>query len=211
MLEELRNHGIIMEARGPRGGMQVWGGLNPQALQISTNVAQIVCAKCGNSISVAKEDIEFWHDGFCLRDGCNGRLREVRAGLDYYGKLYNKGEITRIFAEEHTGLLARDARETLEIEFKRDKSKRKPWDANLLSSTPTLEMGIDIGGLSTVVLCSIPPGQSQYVQRVGRAGRKDGNSLTIAVANAQPPHDLFFYAEPSEMIAGGVYSRLTCF
>ncbi len=54
-----------------------------------------------------------------------------------------------------------------------------------------------------MVLCSIPPGQSQYVQRVGRAGRKDGNSLTIAVANAQPPHDLFFYAEPSEMIAGG--------
>ena len=34
-------------------------------------------------------------------------------------------------------------------------------------------MGIDIGDLSTVILCSMPPAQSQFLQRVGRAGRKD--------------------------------------
>lgn len=202
LIEELRNNKILSEALGPKG-MQIWG-LNPNAFKVSGNVFQMVCSKCGNNISIAEEDSQLWENNFCIRDGCMGVLnREVQPKLDYYGKLYSRGEITRIFAQEHTGLLERDAREKLENEFKRDKAQRKPWDPNLLSSTPTLEMGIDIGDLSTVVLCSIPPGQSQYVQRVGRAGRKDGNSLTIAVANAQP-HDLFFYSEPIEMIAGGV-------
>ena len=64
-------------------------------------------------------------------------------------------------------------------------------------------MGIDIGDLSTVILCSMPPAQSQFLQRVGRAGRKDGNALTLAIANARP-HDLYFYADPLEMISGSV-------
>ena len=41
------------------------------------------------------------------------------------------------------------------------------------------------------------------MQRAGRAGRKDGNALTLAIANARP-HDLYFYADPLEMIAGNV-------
>ena len=65
------------------------------------------------------------------------------------------------------------------------------------------EMGIDIGDLSTVILCSMPPAQSQFLQRAGRAGRKDGNALTLAVANARP-HDLYYYADPMDMISGEV-------
>ena len=66
-------------------------------------------------------------------------------------------------------------------------------------------MGIDIGDLSSVILCSMPPAQSQFLQRAGRGGRKDGNALTMAVANARP-HDLYFYADPLEMIQGDVQS-----
>ncbi|MDR0380715.1 MAG: DUF1998 domain-containing protein [Oscillospiraceae bacterium] len=109
----------------------------------------------------------------------------------------------RIAAKEHTGLLERDDREDLERVFKRGDVDRKPWDTNVLSCTPTLEMGIDIGDLSSVILCSVPPGQAQYLQRTGRSGRKDGNALNIAVANARP-HDLYFYANPVEMMAGNV-------
>ncbi|MGC8140940.1 helicase-related protein, partial [Salmonella enterica] len=64
-------------------------------------------------------------------------------------------------------------------------------------------MGIDIGDLSSVVLCQVPPGQAQYTQRVGRAGRKDGNAFTVTVASARQ-HDLYFYQEPTEMISGSV-------
>lgn len=124
-------------------------------------------------------------------------------GLDFYGKLYSQGELVRIVAKEHTGLLERDDRENLEREFKKSKDIQKPWDTNLLSCTPTLEMGIDIGDLSTVILSSIPPAQANYAQRAGRGGRKDGNALTVAIANARP-HDLYFYQDPMEMIAGAV-------
>jgi len=64
-------------------------------------------------------------------------------------------------------------------------------------------MGIDIGDLSTTVLCSVPPAQANYLQRIGRAGRRDGNALVLTVANARN-HDLYFYAQPEEMIAGQV-------
>lgn len=126
-----------------------------------------------------------------------------RAEDDYYGRMYSVGDMVRINAKEHTGLLKREDREQLENEFKRNKNKAHSWDPNVLSCTPTLEMGIDIGELSTVIMCSIPPSQAQYVQRAGRAGRHDGNSLTLTVAAARE-HDAYFYNEPLEMIAGNV-------
>ena len=64
-------------------------------------------------------------------------------------------------------------------------------------------MGIDIGNLSSVLLCSVPPSQANYLQRAGRGGRKDGNSFVLTLANGHP-HDLFFYANPLNMIAGNV-------
>jgi DEAD/DEAH box helicase domain-containing protein len=109
--------------------------------------------------------------------------------------------VSRLFAAEHTGLLDRAEREETEIAFKAKPEDRKPGDPNLLSCTPTLEMGIDIGDLSSLALCSVPPKSSNYLQRAGRAGRRDGNAFILAVANGRP-HDLFFYFEPEEMIQG---------
>ncbi|MCV5579390.1 helicase, partial [Escherichia coli] len=64
-------------------------------------------------------------------------------------------------------------------------------------------MGIDVGDLSTVLLCSVPPAQANYLQRIGRSGRKDGNALNITVAEGNP-HDQFFFEEPLEMMQGQV-------
>ena len=64
-------------------------------------------------------------------------------------------------------------------------------------------MGIDIGDLSTVLLCSTPPSQTTYLQRIGRAGRTDGNALALNIVLAAP-HDLYFYEDPLEMMAGEV-------
>ena len=64
-------------------------------------------------------------------------------------------------------------------------------------------MGIDIGDLSSVVLCSVPPNGANYLQRIGRAGRTDGNAFNVTLANASN-HDLYFYEEPNEIMQGSI-------
>ena len=179
-------------------------GLNKSKIYVTDQVVTYQCDKCGTIYNFPKETAEIWAKAPCARNTCSGFLEEKKdASLGYYGKLFSGGDLTRINAREHTGLLERNNRETLETDFKRTKEDQKLWDPNVLSCTPTLEMGIDIGDLSTVILCSMPPAQAQFLQRAGRAGRKDGNALTLAVAAARP-HDLYFYADPLDMIAGEV-------
>ena len=64
-------------------------------------------------------------------------------------------------------------------------------------------MGINIGDLSTVLLASVPPEPANYLQRIGRAGRRDGNALvgTLVTGTA---HDLYFFSDPREMLQGQV-------
>lgn len=179
-------------------------GLNKERVFITDHVMQMRCDKCGSVYAVSAENEELWNGAPCQRSACDGFLEKYETReINYYGRLYSAGDLVRINAREHTGLLERPDREQLEIDFKRGKDTQEIWDPNVLSCTPTLEMGIDIGDLSTVILCSMPPAQSQFLQRAGRAGRKDGNALTLAVANARP-HDLYFYTDPLEMIAGNV-------
>ena len=202
IFDELVSKGTIDKLKGP-DDITAWG-ISYKNTLVSKDTTPLVCDCCGNKITVAKKNEHSAEGMRCLRTVCNGHYVITEGDdLDFYGKLYSNGEMVRVIAREHTGLLDREPREELERTFKKKSNEQKPWDANLLSCTPTLEMGIDIGDLSTVVMCSIPPAQAQYAQRAGRGGRTDGNSLVVAVANAKP-HDLYFYAEPEEMITGSV-------
>jgi len=202
VLEELAKEGTIkILALNPEYSVFA---LDKNKVFITDHVSQVICDSCGTSNSIASENLAFWKDACCTRNSCEGIQHENSAfAYDYYGKLYSSGDLARINAKEHTGLLERDDREHLENDFKRKKKESRIWDPNVLSCTPTLEMGIDIGDLSTVILCSMPPEQSQFLQRTGRAGRKDGNALTMAVASAKP-HDLYFYSDPLDMMEGNV-------
>ena len=201
IIEELEKKKVFIRMEGPKG-LPVFG-LAPSVYRITRNVCTLRCNVCGHVISAEATHVHYWEGMPCSRSSCGGQYVPKEQRPDYYANLYQNGELVRVHAREHTGLLELGDREQLEIQFKHKKHEHKAWDPNLLSCTPTLEMGIDIGDLSTVVLCSIPPAQSQYLQRIGRAGRTDGNALTIAVANAKP-HDLYFYQEPLDMIAGKV-------
>lgn len=202
VLKELVFQGVL-EQRMVKGDT-VWG-IRPEALRVSSSVKQFRCRSCGHNISVAEEESPYFEGAPCQRYHCYGNYEAFQAEGDYYRELYATGDVERIFAREHTGLLKRTEREELENEFKANEKDRKPWYSNLLSCTPTLEMGIDIGDLSSLILCSIPPSQTNYMQRIGRSGRRDGNALNLTVANARP-HDLFFYAEPEAMLAGHIDS-----
>lgn len=202
ILEELVKKNIVITI--PSSAELSVYGLNKEKVFISSDVVQMKCDSCGSVYAVAAENLGFWQHAPCARSVCFGLIeQDIDTSLNYYGKLFSSGDLVRINAREHTGLLERDDRAALETDFKRKKDTQQMWDPNVLSCTPTLEMGIDVGDLSTVILCSMPPAQSQFLQRTGRAGRKDGNALALAVANARP-HDLYFYADPIDMMEGTV-------
>ncbi|MDR0549717.1 MAG: DEAD/DEAH box helicase [Deltaproteobacteria bacterium] len=178
--------------------------LNKSHLTVSKNIMSFVCDKCDDKLWVAAEHKELMAKTPCRRPKCEGHYQaQMDEGLNFYWRLYKSGELSRVIAKDHTGLIERVSREELETRFKSEGPQRPPWAPNVLSCTPTLELGINIGDLSTVILCNVPPTQAQFVQRVGRAGRKNGNSLSLTIANARP-HDLFFYASPLDMVAGHV-------
>ena len=52
---------------------------------------------------------------------------------------------------------------------------------NLLQCSTTMEMGVDIGDIDTVLMTNIPPTSANYLQRAGRAGRR-GQSKAVSFA-----------------------------
>jgi DEAD/DEAH box helicase domain-containing protein len=114
--------------------------------------------------------------------------------------VYNRNRSPRIYATEHTGILERRDRENKELDFK----ERLHFNSlNTIVATSTLEMGINIGTLNTALNNSVPPLTSNYLQRVGRAGRSSGSALIINFAQSKP-HDLFYYEEPTDMMEGEI-------
>lgn len=196
----LEKHGPFVRQESAKNAL--WG-LSPSACRVTGQVAQWRCDRCGHQISLAQAYGETPAGMPCFKSRCRGSYRAEAARRDYYDELYRQGDIVRLYAEEHTGLLGREQREKLEARFKAPEEERRSWYPNLISCTPTLEMGIDIGDLSSVLLCSVPPEQSAFLQRIGRAGRKDGNALTLTIARSMP-HDLYFYEDPMEMMDGEV-------
>ncbi|MFD8864050.1 DEAD/DEAH box helicase [Streptomyces sp. NPDC059590] len=185
------------------------------------NKAFVSCEDCGWQQVVAPERRTRWYGHPCPRYRCGGRLTPPQPGMprngagfsrfggavqerdytgDYYRRLYLTGGTFRVVTAEHTGMLSRPERERVERTFK---AGTHYTDPNMLSCTPTLELGIDIGELSAVLLGSLPAGPANYVQRAGRAGRHTGNALVVAFGGRKA-RDLYYLDEPKEMIAGTI-------
>lgn len=203
MLDELAKVGVLAERATSKG--RVWG-LPPERIAFvdvpdDALQTELRCDLCATRHHAPPDQAADWVGRACLRLRCPGQYAPAAAAkANFYRGLYRQGQIRRVVAAEHTGLLTQAHRLAVETGFK---DGGRPDAPNVLTSTPTLEMGIDIGDLSAVMLTAVPRTQSSYVQRVGRAGRSTGNAFVTTFAEGDP-RSLYFLQDPELMIAGDI-------
>lgn len=125
--------------------------------------------------------------GWAPIEGCRGTLQTISsAELDdnpRWGRARRELVESGIFsvglwAEEHSAQLSPQENQRLQNLF-------RSGIRNVLSSTTTMELGVDIGGLNGVLLSNVPPGPANHQQRAGRAGRRsDGSAVVVTYARS---------------------------
>ena len=152
------------------------------------------CPNCGNNRVHAMENrdyeaLQFWRTP----------IENALAGQ----------QIHVIDTEEHTAQISyRDQREDYwskaeqyELRFQ-DLLQEDETPVDILSSTTTMEVGIDIGSLVAIGLRNIPPTRENYQQRAGRAGRRGSSLSTIVTFCEDGPHDAYYFKNPVPMLRG---------
>ena len=123
ILDELVKSGIVVTMLS-QPAYEVYA-INKSAVKVTTGVKQFVCDVCGTGLSTSEENSSLWTGAPCIRRNCHGHIYESKdQELNYYGKLYSEGDLERIIAKEHTGLLERNDREELERMFKRSGNEK---------------------------------------------------------------------------------------
>lgn len=124
-------------------------------------------------------------------------------------------ESKRLAAEDHTGQLGVDTRQDREDRFRADwfldesktildEEKIRSESISALFCSPTMELGVDIGGLSVVHMRNAPPNAANYVQRSGRAGRSGQGALVFTYCSGFSAHDRHYFNHQADLVAGAV-------
>ncbi len=139
----------------------------------------------------------------CPRKGCEGALVPQPFDVTHANIIarwvsgQGEPQFYTLKSEEHTAQIEKNLAKQIEDKF-RDEG------INLLSSTTTFEMGINIGDLQKVLLRNAPPSSANYVQRVGRAGRgKEKNSVCVTLCR-RTKYDADAWNDPPRLMSGEV-------
>jgi ATP-dependent helicase YprA (DUF1998 family)/Zn finger protein HypA/HybF involved in hydrogenase expression len=190
--------------------------LSPSKLKLEPAFSDswIQCDNCKKVLPV-----DWWERCFhCLSEsvqrviaGESGYLR-ARKGFWHdpvVAVVEGRSKPLNLSVEEHTAQLSyKDAggsdttTEEFERRFRDILIHKHDVSIDVLSSTTTMEVGIDIGSLVAVGMRNVPPMRQNYQQRAGRAGRR-GASISSVVTFAQNgPHDGYYFSNPAAIISG---------
>lgn len=98
---------------------------------------------------------------------------------------------------EHSGQQNRDRLDFYTAEF-----KSEPHKLNLLQCSTTMEMGVDIGDIDTVLMTNVPPSTANYMQRAGRAGRRGQSKAVTFSLCPNTSIGLQVFSNPMRILAG---------
>jgi superfamily II DNA/RNA helicase len=173
--------------------------LDPQAIMVKAieDKFKYECPQCHSQYN--------WREAkSCLKNKCSQELKEAEIKEDFYYLQYTQdvsgSEI--IVSEDHSAQVSGQERKDKENRF-----KKNPPEINILFATPTMELGIDIGTLSSVYMRNVPPNPSNYAQRAGRAGRSGQGSIIQTFCGSGPgrgAHDQYFFNHPIEIVSGKI-------
>lgn len=126
------------------------------------------------------EEIEHWLE----TDPAILQLREVGAWPDLSDRIARHSRYLR--AVEHSAQIGGSQLTRREDDFKQGK-------INLMSCSTTMEMGVDIGGLTGVAMNNVPPHPANFLQRAGRAGRRgETAAFSFTLCKATPHGEAVF-------------------
>jgi len=129
---------------------------------------------------------------------CKGTLAHAEENKDDYDLMVLDERFAMVRPREHSAQVPEDQREILERAFKGQSEL-----VNTLVSTPTLELGVDIGTLDAVLMRNVPPLPANYKQRAGRAGRRHRMAVNLTYASLAR-HDRAYFAAPLKMLDGTI-------
>jgi hypothetical protein len=100
---------------------------------------------------------------------------------------------TRIAAQAAYYQVAEHSAQQSPVRLQELEGEFKAGRINLLSCSTTMEMGVDIGGLSAVAMNNPPPSAANYLQRAGRAGRRgEARAFSLTLCKSTPQGEAVF-------------------
>jgi ATP-dependent helicase YprA (DUF1998 family) len=173
---------------GAAGACQIDG--DKLLLEAHTGVLQ--CQTCRRS------QLRVGPRAACVQWRCRGTVRPIAEDPDNYDLRVLDEGFALVRPREHSAQVPHDEREQIERQFKGDGEA-----VNTLVATPTLELGVDIGSLDSVLMRNVPPLTANYWQRAGRAGRRHRMAVNLTYAGTRS-HDRAFFDDPLKLLLGAI-------